>query len=226
GTGVFTHFPPADTYNGDFSAGQIVHSAADYRDQDRSPRSLYLFGWGDGGGGPEPDMIESAHRLRNIDGAPRVELSKAADFFAVASAEAHDLTTWVGELYFELHRGTYTTQSRTKRANRRAEQALREAELWSVGAAQGYPSGELEVAWKRLLLNQFHDILPGSSIDWVYEEAERDLVDVIETAGGLTTAAQSKVVGRGDNLAVFNVNSHRRREVVEVGGRLALVEAP
>jgi alpha-mannosidase len=240
GTRIFTHFPPADTYNGDFTAEQVVRSASNFKDQDRSSRSLYLFGWGDGGGGPEPVMIEAARRLRNLDGAPRVELERSIDFFEKSSAEAHDLTTWVGELYFELHRGTYTSQSRTKRLNRRAEQALREAEVWSVAAAppalratsppsgedNGYPAGELEVAWKRLLLNQFHDILPGSSIDWVYEEAERELEEVIETAGGLTTAAQSKVAGSGSNFAVFNVTSHARREIVEVDGRPAMVEAP
>jgi alpha-mannosidase len=226
GTRVFTHFPPADTYNGDFTAGQVVHSAADFKDADRSSRSLYLFGWGDGGGGPEPAMIEAARRLRDLEGAPRVDMERAIDFFAKASAEAHDLTTWVGELYFELHRGTYTTQSRTKRLNRRAEQALREAEIWSVAAERGYPAGELDAAWKRLLINQFHDILPGTSIDWVYEEAERDLEEVIETAGGLTTAAQSTLAGTGTNVAVFNVTSHTRREVVEIDGRPAMVEAP
>jgi alpha-mannosidase len=226
GSRIFTHFPPADTYNGDFTVGEVVQSAADFKDKERSSRSLYLFGRGDGGGGPEPEMLESAHRLRNLDGAPIVELGRASDFFTKASAEAHDLTTWLGELYFELHRGTYTTQSRTKRLNRRAEQALREAELWSVAAEHGYPAGELEVAWKRLLLNQFHDILPGSSIDWVYEEAERDLEEVIETAGGLTASAQSKIAGSGANLAVFNVNSHARREVIDLGDRLRVVEAP
>ena len=226
GSRIFTHFPPADTYNGDFSAGQVVRSAADFKDKSSSSRSLYLFGWGDGGGGPEPDMIEAARRIGNLEGAPRVELGRAIEFFSKASGEAHDLTTWVGELYFELHRGTYTSQSRTKRLNRRAEQALREAEIWSVGAEHGYPAGELEVAWKRLLVNQFHDILPGSSIDWVYEEAERDLEEVVETAGGLTTDAQSQIAGSGANLAVFNVNSHARKEIVDLGDRLRVVEAP
>jgi alpha-mannosidase len=226
GTRTFTHFPPADTYNGDFTAGQVVGSASNFKDHDRSSRSLYLFGWGDGGGGPEPAMIEAARRLRNVNGAPRVEMERAIDFFERASAEAHDLTTWVGELYFELHRGTYTSQSRTKRLNRRAEQALREAEIWSAAAAQRYPAGELEGAWKRLLLNQFHDILPGSSIDWVYEDAERDLEEVIETAGGLTAAAQAAIAGGGAIFAVFNVNSHGRREVVEIAGRPAMAEAP
>jgi len=226
GTRIFTHFPPADTYNGDFSAGQIVRSATNFKDVSSSSRSLYLYGWGDGGGGPEPDMIEAARRLRNLEGAPRVELERSIDFFKKASTEAHDLTTWVGELYFELHRGTYTSQSRTKRLNRLAEQALREAETWSVAAAHGYPEGELEVAWKRLLVNQFHDILPGSSIDWVYEEAERDLEEVIETAGGLTAAAQSRIAGGGSNVAVFNVTSHARHEIVEVDGEPVFVESP
>jgi alpha-mannosidase len=226
GTRIFTHFPPADTYNGSFSASEVANSAEHFKDHERSSRSLYLYGWGDGGGGPEPDMIESARRLANIEGAPRLELSRAADFFAAASAEARDLTTWVGELYFELHRGTYTSQSRTKRLNRRAEQALREAEMWSIAAGASYPAAELEAAWKRLLINQFHDILPGSSIDWVYEEAESDLAGVIEVADRITTDAQSKLAGAGDNLVAFNVTSHPRLEVVEVGDHLAVVEAP
>ncbi|HEY8839171.1 MAG TPA: alpha-mannosidase, partial [Candidatus Dormibacteraeota bacterium] len=167
GTRIFTHFPPADTYNGDFSAGEVVRSAANFKDQDRSSRSLYLYGRGDGGGGPDHDMIESAERLMHLPGAPGLELSRAADFFEAASTESHDLTTWVGELYFELHRGTYTSQARTKLLNRRAEHALREAEMWSVAAGRDYPAKELDSAWKTLLTNQFHDILPGSSIDWV-----------------------------------------------------------
>jgi alpha-mannosidase len=226
GTAIFTHFPPADTYNGNFTAGEIVRSAADFKDRESSSHSLYLYGWGDGGGGPEPDMIESAHRLMSIDGAPQVELGRAADFFARAKREAHNLTTWVGELYFELHRGTYTSQARTKRLNRRAEQALREAEIWSAAVGEGYPADVLDSTWKRLLINQFHDILPGSSIDWVYEDAERELEAVIEIAGHITTSAQSSLAGSGDNLTVFNVNSHARREVVEVDERPVLVSAP
>lgn len=226
GTAIFTHFPPADTYNGTFSATEIVRSAADFKDQGRSQRSLYLYGWGDGGGGPEPDMIESAHRLRSVDGAPRVELGRASDFFRTAGQEAHDLTTWVGELYFELHRGTYTSQARTKLLNRRAEQALREAEVWSVAAGDRYPRELLDAAWKRLLINQFHDVLPGSSIDWVYEDAERELASVVETAGDIIGAAQGRLAGHGDKLTVFNVNSHPRQAVIEHEGRPRLVDAP
>jgi alpha-mannosidase len=98
--------------------------------------------------------------------------------------------------------------------------------VWSVAVGKDYPADLLDSAWKRLLINQFHDVLPGSSIDWVYEDAERDLESVIEVAGGITTAAQAKLVGAGNNLAAFNVNSHARREVVEVDGLPLLVDAP
>ncbi len=185
GTRVFTHFPPADTYNGNFSREEVEASVRNYKDAGRSDRSLYLFGFGDGGGGPTEEMIEAAHAL----GVP---IGHASEFFDLAAAEAHDLATVQGELYFELHRGTYTTQARTKWLNRRAQTALREAEMWSV-AAGDYPRAELDELWKTLLLNQFHDILPGSSIDWVYEEAERDLEAVVSGAHAIALKAAEKV---------------------------------
>jgi alpha-mannosidase len=219
GTRIFTHFPPADTYNGSFTAEEVTQSVRNFKDAARSNRSLYLFGWGDGGGGPTAEMIDSAHRL----GVP---IGRAAEFFESASAEAHDLTTASGELYFELHRGTYTSQARTKRWNRLAQSALREAEMWSVAAGGDYQSSELEVLWKVLLLNQFHDILPGSSIDWVYEEAERDLENVVTLATDIGDAAMSAIVGEGEQLVAFNSTSHPRSEVVSVDGEYARIEAP
>jgi len=219
GSRVFTHFPPADTYNGSFTPEEIQWSIRNFKDGHSSNRSLYLFGWGDGGGGPQPEMIESAHRLG-------VEIGRAAGFFDAASAEASDLSTAVGELYFELHRGTYTSQSRTKRLNRGAQHALREAEIWSVAAPRVYPHTELHALWEKLLLNQFHDILPGSSIDWVYEEAERDLADAVTRATGISDAATSEIAGSGEGLVAFNSNSHPRIEVVNIDGEYARVEAP
>jgi alpha-mannosidase len=219
GTHIFTHFPPADTYNGSLTAEEVAQSMRNFKDAASSNRSLYLFGWGDGGGGPTAEMIDSAHRL----GVP---IGRAAEFFESASAEAHDLTTISGELYFELHRGTYTSQSRTKRGNRLAQTALHEAEMWSVAAGGDYPSSELETLWKTLLLNQFHDILPGSSIDWVYEEAERDLEHVVARASGISEAAMSAIVGKGDQLVAFNSTSHPRSEIVSIDGEYARIEAP
>jgi alpha-mannosidase len=219
GSRIFTHFPPADTYNGTFEPDEVAWSVRNFKDGRSSNRSLYLFGWGDGGGGPQPEMIESAHRLG-------VEIGRAADFFKEASADATGLTTSVGELYFELHRGTYTSQSRTKRLNRRAQQALREAEMWSVAAGVAYPSTELTALWKTLLLNQFHDILPGSSIDWVYEEAERDLAKVAERADRIGESATSSIVGVGEGLVAFNSTSHPRSELVSLDSEYARIEAP
>src|SRR5439155_1377014 len=208
----------ADTYNGSFTAEEVERSVRNFTDPASSNGSLYRFGWGHGGGGPQPEMIEAAHRLG-------VELGRAADCFETAAAESHDLTTSAGELYFELHRGTYTTQSRTKRLNRLVQQALREAEMWSV-ASGDYPTSELDVLWKALLLNQFHDILPGSSIDWVYEQAERDLSEIAFAALRVAARSFKEIAGDGYRAAVFNVNSHPRREVIEFGHRLRLVEAP
>jgi alpha-mannosidase len=219
GSRIFTHFPPADTYNGSFTPEEVEWSVRNFKDGQSSNRSLYLFGWGDGGGGPQEEMIESAHRLG-------VQLGRASEFFERASSEARDLTTAVGELYFELHRGTYTSQSRTKRWNRLAQNALREAEMWSVAAGGDYPSGELETLWKTLLLNQFHDILPGSSIDWVYEEAEPDLEHVTQRATEITDAAMSAIVGDGDALVAFNSTSHPRTEIVSLDNEYARIEAP
>jgi alpha-mannosidase len=219
GSRIFTHFPPADTYNGSFTPEEVDWSVRNFKDRDSSNRSLYLFGWGDGGGGPQEEMIESAHRLG-------VELGRASDFFDAASAEAKDLTTAIGELYFELHRGTYTSQSRTKRWNRLAQDALHQAEMWSVAAGGDYPSRELEALWKTLLLNQFHDILPGSSIDWVYEEAERDLEHVTERATEIAEAAMSAIIGNGEGLVAFNANSHPRSEIVSLDNEYVRIEAP
>jgi alpha-mannosidase len=209
GSRIFTHFKPEE----------VAWSIRNFKDRHSSHRSLYLFGWGDGGGGPQPEMIESAHRLG-------VEIGRAADFFEAAAAEANGLATSVGELYFELHRGTYTSQSRTKRLNRLAQQALREAEMWSVAAGGAYPSTELTGLWQTLLLNQFHDILPGSSIDWVYEETERDLAQVVVRAEGISESAMSAIAGKGEGLMAFNSTSHSRSELVSLDSEYARVEAP
>src|SRR5260370_10411933 len=152
GTGIFTHFPPADTYNGSFSPEEVERSIRSFKDGDSSNRSLYLFGWGDGGGGPQAEMIESAHRMG-------VELGRAADFFQAAAAESHDLVILSGELYFELHRGTYTSQSRIKRLNRIAQEALRQAGSWPW-AANTARGAELDNAWKAGLGNPFHPDSP------------------------------------------------------------------
>ena len=130
-------------------------------------------------------MLERARRLRDLEGSPKVVVEHPDDFFAAARAEYPDAPVWSGELYLELHRATYTTQARTKAGNRRSEHLLREAELWAATAAlhapgSHYPYEELDRLWKTVLLHQFHDILPGSSIAWVHREAEADYARVAE----------------------------------------------
>ena len=225
GSRVLAHFPPANTYNGEFSVGELANSERNYADHGRFDRSLYPFGYGDGGGGPTRHMLERARRLASVAGLPRVEVGTVGSFLQKASDEAKDLATWVGELYLEAHRATYTTHADVKEANRRGEEALRAAELWSVAAGRDQRL-ELEGAWKVLLLQQFHDIIPGSGIHWVYEDARRDYAAVMTTASEVAGAARQQLVA-GDGLTAFNAASNHRTEVVEVEpGHLALVSVP
>lgn len=200
GTRVFTHFPPVDTYNAEFSGSQMARLVRNFREKGRARRSLVPFGYGDGGGGPTEEMLARARRLGNLDGSARVHIEKPADFFAKAQAEYPDPPVWVGELYLELHRGTYTSQAKTKQGNRRSEHLLREAELWAATAAvragYQYPYQELDRLWKTVLLHQFHDILPGSSIAWVHREAHATYAAAAAELEEIITGAQRALAGR------------------------------
>lgn len=197
GSKIWTHFPPADTYNGNADPKEVVYSVKNYRDHGRSDTSLYVFGWGDGGGGPTERHLEFLRRGRVAPNYPDVTSGKrAVDFFREAKAKGKDLSTWVGELYLELHRGTYTSQATTKRNNRFSEFLLRDAE-WLASFAPGfpasYPSQELESAWKLVLLNQFHDIIPGSSVREVYEDADREYAEVKAAGEKIITESLQRI---------------------------------
>ncbi|THA82189.1 glycoside hydrolase family 38 C-terminal domain-containing protein [Streptomyces sp. A0592] len=218
GSRVFTHFPPVDTYNSDLGGAQMAHAARNYREKGRGSRSLTPFGWGDGGGGPTREHLARARRQRDLEGSPRVEIERPDAFFEKARAEYEDAPVWAGELYLELHRGTYTSQAKTKQGNRRSESLLREAELWAATAAvrvagYAYPYEDLERIWKTVLLHQFHDILPGSSIAWVHREARETYGQVAEELRGITLAAQQALAGEGAEELVFNCAPHTRRGV-------------
>jgi alpha-mannosidase len=219
GTRVFTHFPPVDTYNAEFSGREMARLVRNFREKGRSRRSLVPFGYGDGGGGPTEEMLARARRLGNLDGSARVRIEKPADFFAKAQAEYPDPPVWVGELYLELHRGTYTSQAKTKQGNRRSEHLLREAELWAataaVRAAHRYPYQRLDRVWKTVLLHQFHDILPGSSIAWVHRQARATYAAVAGELEGIIAAAQQSLAGDQDkdNCIVFNAAPFERNGV-------------
>lgn len=195
GTSVWTHFPPADTYIASGAPSEIVASVKKHRDQSRSDRSLYLYGFGDGGGGPTEFHLERLRRARSAPAMPAIETrTKANHFFHKAKEESKDLCTWSGELYFEMHRGTYTSQAANKRSNRECEFLLRDAELLA-SFAPDYPAAELEAAWKLVLLNQFHDIIPGSSVREVYVDSDRDYAEV-KKAGQAVVDKALRAIGQ------------------------------
>lgn len=177
------------------------------------------FGWGDGGGGPTRDHLEYYRRVQDLEGLPRVKMSTPEEFFHDLLAQGLVKDRYVGELYFQAHRGTYTSQARTKRGNRKSEFALREAELWGTAAhllnGFSFSSQTLAVAWRKHLLNQFHDILPGSSIQRVYQEAEAAYAEILAEAGDLADAAASSLVAPAAGQTVFNSLSWARSALVE-----------
>ena len=229
GTRVFTHFPPVDTYNSDLSAADLARAERQYADKNAGTTSLVPFGFGDGGGGPTREMLAAAHRARDLDGSPTVTLSTPRAFFTDAEAEMPHPPVWSGELYLEFHRGTYTSQARTKQGNRRSEHLLREAELWATTAAvrrgAAYPAAELAAAWQTVLLQQFHDILPGSSIAWVHSEAERNYAAVAESLTTIIETALRALAGTGQQQILANARPFAERGVPALGALMTRCSA-
>ncbi|WP_426302303.1 alpha-mannosidase [Arthrobacter sp. R-11] len=217
GTRLFTHFPPVDSYNAELHARELAHAERNYREHGRGTVSLVPFGYGDGGGGPTREMVAAAHRTADLEGSPKVRLGTAKEFFQQAEAEYPDLPVWVGELYLEMHRGTYTSQANTKQGNRRSEHLLREAELWCATAAvrsgHPYPAAELKKLWRLVLLQQFHDILPGSSIAWVHQDAERNYAAIARELEDIIAGAATALLGPGDTRFLLNAAPHARHGV-------------
>ena len=221
GSQLFTHFPPVDTYNAELSGQELARAQRQYREKGFANTSLVPFGWGDGGGGPTREMLAAAYRTSSLEGSPTVQLSTPERFFDTAEAELADPPVWSGELYLEFHRGTYTSQANTKKGNRRSESLLREAELWSTAAAvlagTDYPYDALEQAWHTVLLQQFHDILPGTSIAWVYQDAERNYAQLADDAVGLITDAARSLLGTGEETAVLNAGPFALEGIAPAG---------
>ncbi|MCX4399259.1 glycosyl hydrolase-related protein [Streptomyces sp. NBC_00264] len=224
GTRIFSHFPPVDTYNAEITGAELAHAVGNFQDKEAANSSLLPFGYGDGGGGPTREMLARAERLVDLEGSARVVIESPADFFERAHAEYPDAPVWQGELYLEFHRGTLTSQLRTKQGNRRSEHLLREAELWSATATLrtgfAYPYQALDRLWKTVLLHQFHDILPGSSIAWVHREAEQTYAAVTADLRAITDAAQRALAGEGDLPVVFNAAPFARDGVPALGATL------
>jgi alpha-mannosidase len=228
GSRIFTHFPPVDTYNCSMHGAEIAHAVRAFRDKGVARHSLAPTGWGDGGGGTTREMVAKAARLRDLEGSATVTWETPSAFFAKAEAEYPEPPVWVGELYLELHRATLTSQAGTKQGNRRSEHLLREAELWAATAAVRtgfpYPYAELDRIWKTVLLHQFHDILPGSSIAWVHREARATYARIAGELTGIVESAQRALAGEGTTPLVFNAAPHTRAGVPAGGARTPAAE--
>ncbi|HWI65452.1 MAG TPA: glycoside hydrolase family 38 C-terminal domain-containing protein, partial [Symbiobacteriaceae bacterium] len=238
GTEVLTHFITApvpnrhkDSWNYTYNAEiipDVVKGAWDlYQQKEINQEPLSSFGFGDGGGGPTRRDMEFAHRLADMPGIPHVKIGRVGEYFD----RLHDrvwadprLPVWNGELYLEYHRGTYTSQAQQKRNNRKLEFLLHNAELYAAlaGIVTGaeYPRPALDEAWEIVLRNQFHDIIPGSSIRPVYEESAVEYQAARELAGGALSEAEASLTSVMDlaeeSLVVFNPTGLNRGDLVEV----------
>lgn len=208
GSRIFTHFPSMDTYNSQLSGSEVAKAARQFKENRLSSCSIAPVGWGDGGGGTTREMTGKAARLRDLEGSARVEWEHPDAFFEAAKAELPHPAVWVGELYLELHRGTLTSQHATKALHRWAEQALVEAELWAatdaVRTGAAYPAADLDRLWETVLLHEFHDILPGTSIAWVHREAVEVLSGVLDEARELSDVARRSLAGSGERMLRFD----------------------
>ena len=172
GSRVLTHFPPVDTYNAEITPEEFGFSITNFKDHAWSTDSLMPFGHGDGGGGPTREMLERARRLARLDARATLEVGSPDAMFERIERDIErgaPAPVWRGELYFETHRGTLTSQLKTKLGNRRCERLLVETELWAATLDR---DAEVDDLWKEVLTQQFHDILPGSSIAWAHDDAE------------------------------------------------------
>src|SRR5215208_1970107 len=196
---MFRNLSPAHGYNGNIAPLDTLGTWRNFGGKRHHPESLLAFGWGDGGGGPSARMLENYARIREFPALPRLRMAHIEEYFAALPETG--LPVWVGELYLEFHRGTLTTQARTKALNRAGEHRLLESEAFAAIAQLSgfsYPHDEIETAWKTLLLNQFHDIIPGSSIAEVYQDTNPELEGAVHTATSVRDAALAHLAGPGN----------------------------
>ncbi|KAK8850374.1 hypothetical protein IAR55_004292 [Kwoniella newhampshirensis] len=243
GSQILTHMTPVDNYNSQCDIGDIRRGMTGHKNLDVTAQSLLLFGNGDGGGGPTPPMLEKLRRARAVakrsDAGGQLPLLKMGgsfeQFFDSVREETVDgtrLPYWRGELYFELHRGTYTSHASIKKGNRKSEILMREAEYAAtiaslVDAEYDYPKERIDAAWEDLLLCQFHDVLPGSGIAMIYEDAETKYAKIQQSISNILNEAYAIVYKDSFPLtedmaasassllfAVNNTPGYTRREVV------------
>lgn len=232
GSRVLTHMLPEETYNGTSSPSGLLKAENNYLDIGRSDQALMLFGIGDGGAGPGEEHLENLQRAMKAFGLPNVKHGRVDDFFHALAGSARNLSVWKGELYLENHQGTFTTHAAVKHGNRRAEVLLREVE-WLLAAEKargGNPKEDVGPIWRDILFLQFHDILPGSSIRRVYQEAlpvyQRHLERLEELRATLSERITRRDREVGTNGAVINTLPWERVGWIEYGKSWRRYSAP
>lgn len=206
GTDILTHFLPTDTYNSYLTPKELIDGEKRFVENDVLDEFLTAFGIGDGGGGPREEQLERAIRMKNLEGVPKVKLSAAAELFSKLHKAKNKLNRWSGELYLELHRGTLTTQADVKKNNRRLERSLLNIEqIASLLPYDNYPKTKLDTLYKKLLINQFHDILPGSSINKVYQNTRKEYNECNLKVNELLANVAKKIFKEdNESIVVYN----------------------
>jgi alpha-mannosidase len=242
GSQVICHMAPAETYTAEAHFGDVRRSETQHKSMDQDATSLLVFGKGDGGGGPTFGHIEKLRRARGVSDKvgllPKVKMGDSVDdFFARLEKKQADgtidLCTWYGELYFELHRGTYTTQANNKRNNRTSEILLHDIEYFATLATLGgkkgyeYPKKDIDAMWENVLLCQFHDCLPGSCIEMCYDDSDELYAKVYKTGKKLLSGAldalgfEEPSTKSGAPLVALNTLGWSRNEVLELPAEVA-----
>ncbi len=243
GTDINTYFMTAcdvnstgrATYNGNTNQKMIAGTYWRYGQKALSEEAMITYGFGDGGGGPTPEYIERLRRsAKGIPGAPNAEIGFAGEFLNRMEKrieKAGKLPYWQGELYLEYHRGTYTSIAKNKKNNRNCEFLLADAELFGSVSEKlfgtEFPKAKLSEAWETVLTNQFHDIIPGSSICEVYEQCDIDYAKVKEIGENIISDAKKRIasgISKDRGYVVFNPHSFVGNGTVKVGGKTAYVE--
>ena len=251
GTEIFTYFITAQdlpqkgendnftTYVGYIRPSQVLGTWRRFQQKEYNNETLITFGFGDGGGGPTRDMLEQQRRLAyGIPGIPKTKIETAGSFldkveknFNENAEKLRRVPKWVGELYLEMHRGTYTSIAKNKKNNRKSELLLREAEALAATdkflLGGSYPQQVINDCWETVLLNQFHDIIPGSSIFEVYEECDRQYAQILEAGNRILEEKRRRLTGKiasRSGMLVYNPNSFACDSVVDYGGETVLVQ--
>lgn len=225
GTEIFTHMLPEETYNSPLNPRSLRKGEENYAENGVCDEALILFGIGDGGGGPGMEHLEAAQRVKDLAGVCPVNQGLSQPMLLrMKEKDWHKVPVWAGELYLERHQGTYTTAAANKKYNRMMENALRDAELYAVMAGD-YPKEELDEIWKEVLLYQFHDILPGSSIQRVYTESQERYRILYEKTEAMIAKRLEKLAGT-QGTTVFNSLSWNRAALIKREDGFYRVQVP